>query len=146
MGWESWRLGRYSYYATEEYVSTPGRWKRIFCLVQTAHTGCESRSASFDSVGGISSWENGRSRKVITHFKLLQRLRISGEISPLHHTTSSMCAQGHIYLYFIVWLMYGWSFLQYAVPAFPSSTLLTKFEFCTCLKPCTACWVGNRIS
>jgi len=30
-----------------------------------------------------------------------------------------MCAQGHIYLYFIVWLIYGWSFLQHAAPPFP---------------------------
>jgi hypothetical protein len=86
MGWESRRFGRYSDYATEEYVSSSDRWKRIFCLVQNAHTSCESLSASFESVvGATSSWENGRGLKVITHFKLLQRLRISGEISPLHH-------------------------------------------------------------
>ena len=146
MDWESWRFGRYSDYATEEYVSIPGRWKRFFCLVQNAHSGCESRSASFDSVAGaISSWENGRCRKVNTHFKLLQSLRISGEISPLHHM-SSMCAQGHIYLYFIVWLIYGWSFLQHAAPPFPSSTLLSKFKFYTCLQSCIACWMGNNIS
>jgi len=112
--------------------------RQYFCLVQNPHAGCESRSASFDSVAGaISSSENGRGRKVITHFKLLQRLRISGEISPSHHM-SSICAQGHIYLSFIVWLIYGWSFLQHVVLPFPSSTLLTKFKFYTCLQSCTA--------
>jgi len=146
MGWVSWWFGRYSDCATEGYVSIPGRWKTIFLsCTNSSYRLWVSLSVLWLGSGAISSWENGRVRKVITHLKLLKRLRISEEISPLHHM-SSMCAQGHIYLSFIVWLIYGWSFLQHAVPPFRSSTLLTKFKFYTCLQSCTVYWMGNRIS
>jgi len=33
MGWMSWRFSLYGDYATEEYVSIPGRWKTIFFVL-----------------------------------------------------------------------------------------------------------------
>ena len=44
---------------------------------------------------------------------------------------SSMREQGQIYLYFIVWPIYGWSFFEHGETSFPSSTLLTKFKLYT---------------